>query len=107
MIASRRLALSIATSILLCARVSSAQAPLGAVVWDTFTGTNGTQLIAHALDVAPAGAGWTHREGGAETLQGNRVATGSTSGFTLATIATGLADGSTGVDLVSSTADVY
>jgi hypothetical protein len=84
-----------------------AQAPIGAVVWDTFTGPNGAVLTSHAPDVGPTGAAWAHREGGAETLEGNRVATNSTNGFTLATIASGLADGSTSADLVSSTADVY
>jgi len=50
------------------------------VSWDTFTGTNGTALTAHAPDASQVGGGWTVSGSAAPTLQSGlaRVTTAGT-----------------------------
>jgi hypothetical protein len=72
---------------------TTAAAPVGLLVQDTFTGTPGTLLPAHAPDVNLTGASWTVTGGSpTPTLGSGAVAIGPGGGHLQATIASGVAD---------------
>jgi len=76
-----------------------------AVVWDTFTGTNGTGLGSHAPEVRPSGAIWSLRSTGTSTatLQNGRlaIAPGGATHQTWA-INSGLSDVVVGIDFTGT-----
>jgi Putative Ig domain/Glucodextranase, domain B len=74
----------------------------GFVVRDTFTGSSGTAVTAHAPDASP-GSMWVQRQGAIANLVNGGVGEVSwSSGYGLATLESGAADGSVTVDMRSN-----